>query len=760
MGAAYVFSALTTPEGVWVGGSLSVASGASRTGAFRANAASGAVDMAFAPQLIGDRIDAQSVVLLPGGKYLVGGGFNFVNGVPRAGLVRLNADGTLDETWTTQTDNFVTEVAVLGSHVYVGGGFFSIGGQPLKGAARLDPATGAVDTTWTPNPDGYVRRMATDGTDIFLYGLYTTVGGGTRNSIAKVSGVNGALVTAFDPGLGDSCGITKAPVVYDSGFVYLAVRFCSTVNFAYSVRRYNSATGVMDATWVPVVSGTVRDLLVANGWVYLFGDFSTVAGVSRPRVARVTTANGSLDATWGGDTTAYSPRRALIAGSNLFVGGFANSGGAPTLARYTLADGVRSPGWGPPFTGSFLGTGFIYGLAASADNQKLFVAGEFLQVGPLARRGIAAFATDEDVAPDAFALGSATSVAPGSQVTSTAVSITGLTGQANVSVSGGSYSVGCTGTFVTTVGYVANGQTVCVRHAAPLALAATTNTTLTIGGVSSTFSSTTVAALVATEDFDGDGISNGVETTEGTNPFAKDNDVFANARLFAMQMYRDFLNREGDPAGITGWTDLVTAGTYNRNQVIDAFLQSSEFAGFVSPVVRLYFATYLRVPDYSGLTFNAGLVRNGTVTLQQLADFFTASPEFVALYGSVDNAGFVTLLYNNVLGRLPDPAGLSGWVALLESGYTRGQVLLGFSDSVEYQAAMANEVFVTMMYAGMLRRTPESSGFSGWVNFLDAGTYTREQVINGFFLSTEYYGRFLRLCLSSCANWRSRLRLG
>ena len=244
-------------------------------------------------------------------------------------------------------------------------------------------------------------------------------------------------------------------------------------------------------------------------------------------------------------------------------------------------------------------------------------------------------------------------------------------------------------------------------------------------------------------DDDFDGIPNGVELTEGRNPLAKDNDVFGNARLFAMQMYRDFLNREGDLAGIQGWTDLINGGTYTRLQVINAFLLSDEFAGFVSPVVRLYFATYLRVPDYDGLTFNAGLVRNGTVTLQQLADFFTASPEFAALYGSLDNPAFVTLLYGNVLDRAPDPAGLSGWVALLNGGYTRGQVLLGFSDSAEYQSAMANEVFVTMMYSGMLRRTPEPSGFTGWVNFLDAGTYTREQVINGFFLSTEYRARFL-----------------
>ncbi len=244
-------------------------------------------------------------------------------------------------------------------------------------------------------------------------------------------------------------------------------------------------------------------------------------------------------------------------------------------------------------------------------------------------------------------------------------------------------------------------------------------------------------------DVDGDGIPNVVETAEGTNPDARDNDVFGNARLFVMQQYRDFLGREGDPAGVQGWTDAVSSGAWTRLQVIDSFLQSSEFAGFVAPVVRLYFATFLRVPDYDGLAFNVGLVRNGTVTLAQLADFFATSPEFVAAYGTLDNAQFVTLLYSNILGRVPDAAGLAGWTALLDGGMSRGQVLLGFSESTEYQAAMANEVFVTMMYAGMLRRTPEPSGFSGWVAFLDNATYSREQVINGFFLSAEYRRRFL-----------------
>jgi sugar lactone lactonase YvrE len=254
-------------------------------------------------------------------------------------------------------------------------------------------------------------------------------------------------------------------------------------------------------------------------------------------------------------------------------------------------------------------------------------------------------------------------------------------------------------------------------------------------------------ALDPAGDLDSDGIPNAVEVTEGRDPYTKDNDIFSpgapGPRLFAMQMYRDFLGREGDPGGISAWASLVTAGTYSRNQVIDSFLSSQEFAGFMAPVVRLYFATFLRIPDYAGMNFNAGLVRNGTATLTQLADFFTASPEFVATYGALNNTQFVTLLYNNVLGRAPDAGGLAAWVSALTGGMTRGQVLLGFSESPEYQAAMANKIFMTMMYAGMLRRTAEQAGFDAWVAVLVAGTFTREQVIDGFFLSTEYHNRFL-----------------
>jgi hypothetical protein len=52
-----------------------------------------------------------------------------------------------------------------------------------------------------------------------------------------------------------------------------------------------------------------------------------------------------------------------------------------------------------------------------------------------------------------------------------------------------------------------------------------------------------------------------------------------------------------------------------------------------------------------------------------------------------------------------------------------------------------HEVFVTMIYVGMLRRSPEEEGFSYWVNYLDSGN-SGLGLIDGFLNSTEYANRF------------------
>src|SRR6185436_20388493 len=63
------------------------------------------------------------------GKLILVGYFNLVNGVPRRGIARLNADGTLDQTFQADADNYVWTVAPGGSNkVYVSGGFTTIDG--------------------------------------------------------------------------------------------------------------------------------------------------------------------------------------------------------------------------------------------------------------------------------------------------------------------------------------------------------------------------------------------------------------------------------------------------------------------------------------------------------------------------------------------------------------------------------------------------------------------------------------------------------
>ncbi len=258
--------------------------------------------------------------------------------------------------------------------------------------------------------------------------------------------------------------------------------------------------------------------------------------------------------------------------------------------------------------------------------------------------------------------------------------------------------------------------------------------TFTIGGQPFT--------LTQTHDTDGDGIPDLIEAIEGTNPLVKDNDIFTNNRWFVMQQYRDFLGREGDAAGIQNWVNALTASSLTRAQVIESFFNSQEFSITVAPVVRLYFAAFLRIPDYAGLTNWVNAYRAG-MPLAAIAQAFATSAEFLLTYGNLNNTQYVTLLYNNVLGRAPDAAGLANWVNALNNGtLTRGQVLLGFSESAEYIQTSGNKVFVVMMYVGMLRRAPEQAGFDNWVAFLNAGN-SRLTLIQGFLDAPEYHNRFL-----------------
>jgi hypothetical protein len=243
-------------------------------------------------------------------------------------------------------------------------------------------------------------------------------------------------------------------------------------------------------------------------------------------------------------------------------------------------------------------------------------------------------------------------------------------------------------------------------------------------------------------DTDADGVDDCVEWSSASNPLRRDNDIFGSTRLFAAQQYRDFLSREGDAGGVGYWTQALDNGTSTRAALVEQFLTSPEFQGRIAPMVRLYFASFNRIPDYDGLMYWIGQFGSG-MPLETISGLFVQSPEFNAMYGGLDSAGFVRRVYQNVLGREPDAPGLAYWRGILDAGtLTRGQVMAAFSESPEYVGVSSDPVLVIMAYVGMLRRAPDVGGFNSWSNYLEAGN-SPFALIQAFLDSAEYRGRFI-----------------
>lgn len=97
----------------------------------------------------------------------------------------------------------------------------------------------------------------------------------------------------------------------------------------------------------------------------------------------------------------------------------------------------------------------------------------------------------EDTTPNAFTFTDQTGVARSTVITSAAITVAGIDAPATISVSGGTYDINGSGTFVSTPGTVEAGDTVRARHTSSASYETATNTVITIGGVSDTFTSTT-----------------------------------------------------------------------------------------------------------------------------------------------------------------------------------------------------------------------------------------------------------------------------
>lgn len=139
-----------------------------------------------------------------------------------------------------------------------------------------------------------------------------------------------------------------------------------------------------------------------------------------------------------------------------------------------------------------------------------------------------------------------------------------------------------------------------------------------------------------------------------------------------------------------GGVDLV--GGVERLLFSDGSGVALDVGGFAGQTYRMYQAAFNRTPDKGGVGFWLNELDKG-LSLVNMAQFFLDSPESVKTYGSLNNTQFVTLMYANVLHRLPDAQGLEFYLdGFADGSSTRAMVLRGFSESPENQAAVIGSI--------------------------------------------------------------------
>jgi uncharacterized delta-60 repeat protein len=187
---------------VLLGGDFSTVGGFPLAGVARLTP-DGQVDPTFAPSE-GTDGTVSAVAAQPDGKVLIGGNFSKVNGQGRAGVARLNADGSLDPSLAAAFDGPVHSLALQSDgRILVAGAFGKVGATPRGKVARLT-ADGSLDASFTPGAgaDDLVRSVAVSpGGRIVVGGDFTLFGGQALNRFARLNS-DGTVDPTFDMGSG------------------------------------------------------------------------------------------------------------------------------------------------------------------------------------------------------------------------------------------------------------------------------------------------------------------------------------------------------------------------------------------------------------------------------------------------------------------------------------------------------------------------------------------------------------------------------
>ncbi len=370
------------------------------------------------------------------GKLLIGGTFSTVNGVYRNGIARLNADGTLDNSFQTRLSDIFgnpasvqTLIVQSDGKVIFSGSFTNVDFTRRDGIARLNP-DGTLDMGFRPQLSvsplpspphiPYVpwTTLQDDG-KVLISGYFKRVDGVARTNFARLN-PDGTLDTDFQPAFPRGNGFVWPVVSQADGKVLIFDQSAAGEEYVTRFRRLNP-DGTVDLTFTNTISWEHRFendqasvdsvALRPDGKVLVTGHFTHVNGVGQGRIAQLN-PDGSLD-------TEFQPEYFRVRQSGPFlgrVGSFALQSDGKVLVGGRLLQvdlGTREPleettgimrlGSEGSIDSNFfngfsvnLGLGYGDGSIHSVlwNDGKTIVGGGFTSIGGVGRTNIASL--DED----------------------------------------------------------------------------------------------------------------------------------------------------------------------------------------------------------------------------------------------------------------------------------------------------------------------------------------------------------------------------
>lgn len=211
-------------------------------------------------------------------------------------------------------------------------------------------------------------------------------------------------------------------------------------------------------------------------------------------------------------------------------------------------------------------------------------------------------------------------------------------------------------------------------------------------------------AYYACDVKDGASLASVATSMLNSSEFQSAHGNFNNTQLLDV-LYQDALGRAPDQGGLQFYSNLLSNGISPGIVAADIAespeAQHYESAAFtagvsvpdetVSEVAHLYYAVLGRAPDMGRLQFYDTAVNNGA-SLQAIADDMLNSTEFSNAHGSQTDGQFVTMLYQDALGRAPDAGGFAFYTNSLAGGASRALIAVDVAESPEAASYLAPKI--------------------------------------------------------------------